>query len=149
MGIVLLSLLWSEAVSGQLYRFGKNKVQYEEFDWQRMETAHFDLYFYAEEMEFAQYAAHMAEEGFRLIEAKSGHTVQRRIPLIVYSSHVYFEQTNVISGFLSEGVAGFTEHVKGRVALPLSGSLPEFERVLHHELVHVFMFDRIHHAGII
>jgi hypothetical protein len=142
-GIVLLSLLWSEAVSGQLYRFGKNKVQYEEFDWQRMETAHFDLYFYAEETEFAQYAAHMAEEGFRLIEAKSGHTVQRRIPLIVYSSHVYFEQTNVISGFLSEGVAGFTEHVKGRVALPLSGSLPEFERVLHHELVHVFMFDRI------
>ena len=27
--------------------------------------------------------------------------------------------------------------------MPLSGSLPEFERVLHHELVHVFTFDRI------
>ena len=73
----------------------------------------------------------------------SGHTVQRRIPLIVYSSHVYFEQTNIIPGFLPEGVAGFTESLKGRVALPLSGSLPEFERVLVHELVHVFMFDRI------
>ena len=142
-GITLLSLTWTAATDGQLYRFGKNKVQYEEFDWQRMETAHFDLYFYAEETEFAEYAAHMAEAGFRKIEAKSGHTVQRRIPLIVYSSHVYFEQTNVISGFLSEGVAGFTEHLKGRVALPLSGSLPEFERVLHHELVHVFMFDKI------
>ena len=142
-GITFLSLTWTAATDGQLYRFGKNKVQYEEFDWQRMETAHFDIYFYAEETEFAEYAAHMAETGFRKIEAKSGHTVQRRIPLIVYSSHVYFEQTNVISGFLSEGVAGFTEHLKGRVALPLSGSLPAFERVLHHELVHVFMFDKI------
>ena len=34
-------------------------------------------------------------------------------------------------------VSGFTEFLKGRVALPLSGSLPDFERVLHHELVHI------------
>ena len=69
--------------------------------------------------------------------------MQRRVPLVVYSSHIYFEQTNIIPNILPEGVAGFTEYLKGRVALPLSGSLPEFERVLHHELVHVFTFDRI------
>ena len=142
---LVLALLGGGAVGAhaQLYRFGKNKVQFDELDWRHMETAHFVIYFYDEEAEIAGYAAHMAEEGYRKIETKSGHTVQRRIPLIVYSSHVYFEQTNVISSFLHEGVAGFTEYLKGRVALPLSGSLPQFERVLHHELVHVFMFDRL------
>ena len=65
------------------------------------------------------------------------------MPLILYASHVHFEQTNVMPGLLPEGVAGFTEFRKGRVALPLSGSYPDFERVLHHELVNVFMFDRI------
>lgn len=127
----------------QLYRFGKNKVQYDEFAWQRLETDHFDVYFYPEEQELASWAGQMAEESFRHLEERLGHTVQRRIPLILYASHVHFEQTNVIPGLLPEGVAGFTEFMKGRVALPLSGSYPEFERVLHHELVHVFMFDRI------
>ena len=143
--LILLSagLSGPERGSAQLYQFGKNKVQFDEFDWQKMETPHFDLYFYPEEQELASYAARMAEEGYHTVEQVSGHTVQRRIPLIVYSSHVYFEQTNIIPGFLPEGVAGFTESLKGRVALPLSGSLPEFERVLVHELVHVFMFDRI------
>ena len=142
--ILLLTLnVLSGDASGQLYRFGKNKVQYDEFRWQKMNTPHFDLYFYPEEEELATYAARMAEEGFAELQRKFAHTVQRRVPLIIYSSHVYFEQTNVIPGMLPEGVAGFTEFLKGRVALPLSGSMPDFERVLHHELVHVFMFDRI------
>ena len=127
----------------QLYRFGKNKVQYDEFSWRKMATPHFDVYFYPEEEELAAYASRMAEEGYYDLSRKLGHSVERRIPLIVYSSHVYFEQTNVIPGLLPEGVAGFTEFMRGRVALPLSGSYPEFERVLHHELVHVFMFDRV------
>ena len=123
--------------------FGRNKVQYAEFAWRKMETAHFDVYFFAEEEELAAYAAQMAERQFADLEKKFAHTVQRRVPLVVYSSHIYFEQTNIIPNILPEGVAGFTEYLKGRVALPLSGSLPEFERVLHHELVHVFTFDRI------
>ena len=145
----LLPLLLAALVAGaapgasQVHRFGKNKVQYADFQWQKTETAHFDLYFYPEEEELAAYAAAMAEKGYADLERKFAHTVQRRIPLIVYSSHVYFEQTNIIPGLLPVGVAGFTEFLKGRVVLPLSGSLPEFERVLHHELVHVFMNDRI------
>jgi hypothetical protein len=136
-------LCMAGAGHAQFSRFGKNKVQYDEFDWEKMETPHFDVYFYQEEEELAGYAAHMAEEKFLDLERKFGHTVQRRVPLIVYSSHVYFEQTNILPNFLPEGVAGFTEFLKGRVAMPMNGSLPEFERVLHHELVHVFMFDRV------
>jgi len=130
-------------LSAQLYHFGKNKVQFDEFDWQRLETEHFDIYFYPEEAQLASFAGQMAEEAFSHLEERLAHTVRRRVPLILYASHVHFEQTNVIPGLLPEGVAGFTEFMKGRVALPLSGSYPEFQRVLHHEMVHVFMFDRI------
>ena len=139
--VVLLGA--AERAPAQLYRFGKNKVQYDEFSWRKMATSHFDVYFYDEEEELAAYASRMAEAAYTDLSRKLGYSVQRRIPLIVYSSHVYFEQTNVIPGLLPEGVAGFTEFLKGRVALPLGGSYPEFERVLHHELVHVFMFDRV------
>ena len=140
---LLCVLLLASTAGAQPYHFGKNKVQHDELDWQRLETDHFDVYFYPEEEELASIAARMAEEGFRELERRLAHTVRRRVPLIVYSSHVYFEQTNIMPVMLPEGVAGFTEFLKGRVALPLSGSYPDFERVLHHELVHVFMFDRI------
>lgn len=139
----LVQSVYMPTADAQLYRFGKNKVQYDEFEWQRLETEHFSVYFYPEEAQLASWAGQMAEEGYRHLEERLGHTVRRRIPLILYASHVHFEQTNVIPGLLPEGVAGFTEFMKGRVALPLSGSYPDFERVLHHELVHVFMFDRI------
>ncbi len=141
-GLVLLA----GPLQAQFTSFGKNKVQFAEFAWQKMETPHFDVFFFEEEKELASYAAHMAERQYRDLEVKFAHTVQRRVPLIVYSSHIYFEQTNIIPSLLPEGVAGFTEYLKGRVALPLSGSLPDFERVLHHELVHVFTFDRIAHV---
>lgn len=134
---------WATGAMAQFTSFGKNKVQYAEFEWQRMESEHFDVYFFAEEEQLAAYAAQMAERQFVDLEKKFGHTVQRQVPLVVYSSHIYFEQTNIIPNLLPEGVAGFTEYLKGRVAMPLSGSYPDFERVLHHELVHVFTFDRI------
>jgi len=136
-------LLAGAPADGQLYRFGKNKVQFAEFEWQKMETPNFEVYFFAEEEELAGYAAEMAEKAYWDLERKFGYPVRRRVPIVVYSSHVYFQQTNIIPNLLPEGVAGFTEFLKGRVALPLSGSLPHFERVLHHELVHVFTFDRL------
>ena len=141
--VLFFLLLLAAPLQAQFGGFGKNKVNFAEFSWQKMETPHFDVFFFEEERELASYAAHMAEGQYLDLEQKFAHTVGRRIPLIVYSSHIYFEQTNIIPNLLPEGVAGFTEYLKGRVALPLSGSLPDFERVLHHELVHVFTFDRI------
>ncbi len=141
---VLLSILPAvQPAWPQFSRFGVNKVQFTEFTWQKLETPNFDLYFYVEEELLAGIAAEMAEAQYERLERLFGHSVERRIPLIVYSSHIYFEQTNIIPGILPEGVGGFMEFLKGRVALPLSGSLPEFERVLAHELIHVFTFDRI------
>ena len=72
--------------------------------------------------------------------------MSRRIPLIIYSSHHHFEETNVSPYFLPEGVAGFTEFSKGRVALPFNGSYFDFEHVIWHELVHVFQLSRISEA---
>ena len=140
---ISLVLVWASVSYGQILGFGKNKVQYDEFEWKKIETTHFDLFFFPEEEELASHTAIIVERQFRDLERKFVHTVRRRIPLVIYSSHIYFEQTNIIPNLLPEGVAGFTEYLKGRVALPLSGSIPEYERVLHHELVHVFMFDRI------
>ena len=41
--------------------FGRNKVQYEQFDWRIMRTSHFDQYFYPAESLVVRDAGRMAE----------------------------------------------------------------------------------------
>ncbi len=93
--------------------------------------------------ELAEQGASLAEESYKILEEKFVHNISDRIPLIFYSSHLHFQQTNVTPGFIPEGVGGFFEFMKGRVVIPFNGSLWDFKRVIRHELVHVFMLSKI------
>lgn len=128
--------------SAQFY-FGKNKVQYTSFDWHVMTTDHFRIYFYTDEQEIAGIAARIAEDSYRQLAIKFNHEVKGHTPLVIYSAPHYFTQTNVVPGLLPEGVAGFTEFMKGRVVVPFHGSYHDFDHVIRHELVHVFTLDRL------
>lgn len=137
---LLLALVLTIPVplSAQYSRFGKNKVQYDDFQWEILTGDHLDVYYYPEERELALVALDYAEESFQFLEQKFSYSPRDRIPLVVYASHQHFEQTNIVPFFIPEGVAGFTEFLKGRVALPFNGSYADFRRVIRHELVHVF-----------
>ena len=139
---LLILLFLSGSAYGQYY-FGKNKIQYTNFDWQVLTTQHFEIYFYTGEREIAEIAASSAEESYRFLENKFNHSVEKRIPLIIYSSPNYFAQTNIIPSLLPESVAGFTEFLKGRMAVPFNGSYWDFARVIRHELVHAFVMRKI------
>ncbi|MEX2088748.1 MAG: hypothetical protein WEB62_03215, partial [Bacteroidota bacterium] len=120
---ILLLLLLTQCASAQFYYFGRNKVQYTEFEWKVLRTEHFDIYYYTEMRELAQRGAFLAEESYKHLEQKFNHNVANRIPLIFYSSHLHFQQTNVTPGFIPEGVGGFFEFLKGRVVIPFQGSM--------------------------
>jgi len=121
--------------------FGRNKVQYKTFDFQVLKTEHFDIYFYPSERAGIDIAARMAERWNVRLERLLQHRLRGRQPLILYGSHVDFEQTNVIGGELSEGTGGVTESLRRRIVLPLGGPLADTDHVIGHELVHAFQFD--------
>jgi hypothetical protein len=133
----------SPPAAAQYGAFGQNKIQYTEFKWRVLQSDHFDLYFYSGEDTLARTALTIAEDAYGVLASRMRHEVTRRIPLIIYSSHQHFEETNVSPFFLPEGVGGFTEFLKGRVALPYTGSYSEFDHVIRHELVHVFQLSRL------
>jgi Tol biopolymer transport system component len=121
--------------------FGQNKVHYQTFDFQVLKTEHFDIYFYPREEEGARLAARMAERWYARLRELLDHELRGRQPLILYASHVDFEQTNVVGGVLGEGTGGVTEGLRRRIVMPLAGPLAETDHVLGHELVHAFQFD--------
>ncbi len=140
---ILPLLLAASVAQAQFYYFGQNKVQYTKFHWEILKTKHFDIYYYPQMSELANQGARIAESGYRYLENLFDFSITHRIPLILYSSHLYFEQTNTMPGFIPPGVGGFFEFMKGRVVIPYDGSLYELKHVIRHELTHVFMFTKI------
>jgi hypothetical protein len=142
--LLLLFVIFANSpeLMAQVY-FGKNKVQYTDFDWQVLRTEHFRIYFYPEEEIVAKIAARIAEDSYIQLASRFKHEIYKSIPLIIYSSPNYFSQTNVISILMPESVAGFTEYMKGRVVIPFNGSYSDFDHVIRHELVHVFSYSKL------
>ncbi|MGE5175356.1 MAG: BamA/TamA family outer membrane protein [Hyphomicrobiales bacterium] len=141
-GLLAVGLLAvATPAAAQYYAFGKNKVQYESFDWLTLRGEHVEIFYYPEEEPLARLALTLAEESYADLAVKFQHQVKHSVPMIVFASHVHFEQNNVSPYSMPEGVQGFTEYLKGRVVLPYTGSYAEFRHVIHHEMVHVFQFD--------
>lgn len=139
----LLILFIPQILSAQFYFFGRNKVQYEKFNWKVLKTDHFNIYYYDDFEELAEIGARYAEDAYEELKVKFNHIITVKIPLIFYNTHIHFQQTNITTSFIPEGVGGFFEFMKGRVVIPYLGNMDGFKHVIRHELVHVFMTNKI------
>ncbi|RKX78321.1 MAG: peptidase S9 [Spirochaetes bacterium] len=139
-------LLWGTSVFAQA--FGKNKVQYKDFDFKILETPNFSIYHYLESPEYSTVAAGMLERWFKRYTSFFGFEPANRQPVIIYASHPHFQQTNIISGLIPQGIGGVTEGVRNRIVIPLTGVNRENDHVLGHELVHAFHFAMTGRRGI-
>src|SRR2546425_956479 len=129
-----LSLVASRAPA----QFGRNAVQYKSFHFKVLKTQHFDIYFYDKEAQAAAEAGRMAERWYTRISTVLRHQLSGREPLILYSDHPDYNQTNVLP---VEGSEGITESLKRRILLPMGASLAETDHVIGHELTHAFQYD--------
>jgi len=119
--------------------FGRNSVQYEDFDFKVLKTDHFDIHYYpGVDVELV---ALMAERWYERFAKLFDHELSDRQTLIVYAAHPHFRQTNALGSTMDEGVQGVTELFKRRIVLPFLGPLAETDHVIGHELVHAFQFD--------
>ena len=101
--------------------FGRNKVQYENFDWRVLSTPHFDVHFYPAESLAAADAGRMAERWHTRLTPALRDTFDRR-SLIFYANSPAFQQTNVVSGLIGQGTGGVTESLRGRVVMPFQST---------------------------
>src|SRR5688572_25799250 len=119
-------------------QFGRNKVEYVDFDFKVLDTEHFAVYYNSSEETSARLAARMAERWYARLSRVLGHSLTGRQHLILYGSQPEFAQTNVVDGFLGDGVGGVTESARRRIVIPFATTLAETDQVLGHELVHAF-----------
>ncbi len=127
------------------FPFGKNKVNRDVLEWRVLHTVHFDIYFPEEAHTLARITARYAEEGYVHLANAFRHELTMIIPIVVFPSHIDFQNNNIIMNIIGEGVGGFTEALKNRVVVPFTGSYHEFRHVLVHELTHAFQYNILFH----
>ena len=135
---VLTVLSGVQAVQAQY--FGRNKVQYEKFDWRILKSDHFDLYFYPAESIKVHEAGREEERWYTRFSDIFRHQFDRK-SIVLYADHPDFQQTNVIGEQPSEGTGGVTEGLRTRVVMPFTGMYSDDDHVIGHELVHVFQYN--------
>lgn len=123
--------------------FGQNKPSYEVFDFKVTETPNFEIYHYLDNTEVVQELANFSEQWYRMHQHVLLDTFLTKNPMIFYSDHADFQQTNAISGSVGVGTGGVTEALKNRVILPIAMSNQQTFHVLGHELVHAFQYNMI------
>ncbi len=139
---ILLGALYPATASAQY--FGRNKIQYNDYTWHVLSTPHFDIHYYEGAEPFAVRAALVLEDGYEEYTYKLKTVLPWKVPVILYSNHADFLETNVTSGQLSEGVQAFAEPSRRRIVLPFTSSFKEFRHTAIHELAHVFTFHIIY-----
>jgi Tol biopolymer transport system component len=148
-GACLAVILAAVAVAGlagtaSAQYFGQNKVQYKDYQWRSLTSDHFEVYYYTGLDSLAMRVLDLAEKTHATLSRRMGHTLEHRVPVILYGSHNDFAQTNVTPELIDAGTGGFTEALRNRVVLPFTGSYEELRHVVVHELVHAVMFDLLY-----
>ncbi|MCL2218586.1 MAG: BamA/TamA family outer membrane protein [Chitinispirillia bacterium] len=145
---LILILFMVIAIPAAAAGFGKNKVQYQRMDWAYLKAPHYTLYYHQDQGALPEMSYLWINDAYRDLAKRFRFIHPSPVPIIIYESPALFEQTNIITELLPEEVGGFTEIFKNRVAVPFNGSFSDLRHVLHHEMVHAFVFGAIYEGSI-
>ena len=120
--------------------FGKNRIQYRDFDWQIYHSPHFDVYYYTAEEHQLQNAVSLAESAYDELSRRFDYQIQEPTPLIIYQTHSAFLQNNIIVYGVPEGAQAFASPVRFRMVLPLDVDDASLLKLIRHELTHIFQY---------
>lgn len=127
-----------------LEEFGKNRIQYQRFDWKVMTSTNFEVYFYGDAQTAATLAAQYAESEFDRVTDILGYTPYSRTKIFLYNSQSELNQSNIGITLGSERDAREESLSKSRIQVAFSGSQVEFRRQLVREIAAVFVYDMLY-----
>ncbi|HLT80521.1 MAG TPA: hypothetical protein VKZ86_05785 [Cyclobacteriaceae bacterium] len=110
--------------------FGKNRIQYRQFDWQYLSGENFDIYYYNNRREVATEALEFLEGEFDRITDIIGYPPYFKTKVFVYNSLTDLRQSNVGLNRTNFTVGGETEFIKPYVEVAHLGNIQEFKEEL-------------------
>jgi hypothetical protein len=114
--------------------FGKNRIQYRQFNWQYLSADNFDVYYYDGRKAVAQNALEFLEAEFDRITDLIGYPPYFKTKVFLYNSLADLRQSNVGLNRTVFTVNGETEFIKPYVEVANLGTVQEFKEELLYKI---------------
>lgn len=95
--VLLGSPLFAQFFYGTLQQFGKNRVQYTEFDWNVYRMDGFDIYYYGNDRNLPRKVALMVDRNIASLQRRLEASFDNRLQVIVFTTLSDLKQSNLIS----------------------------------------------------
>ncbi len=137
-------------ISAQFYNgtqttFGKNRVQYRDFEWQFYRFDKFETYFYTGGKELAVHAANYANQELKKVERLLDFNFQDKVQFIIYNKQSDFRQSNIgLSTQDNFNIGGVTRIIGSKVFIYFEGDYEKFNQQIKAGILKVLIYQMIY-----
>lgn len=148
--VVLMMLCLPDAGNAQFYNgsqmsFGKNRVQYSEFQWTYYRFDQFETYFYLNGKELAVFTAKYAKDQIDEMERRLEVSLGDRIEFIIYNNLSDLKQSNIgLLGDAEYNTGGITHIIGRKVILYFNGNHKHFEQQIRYGIANVLINEMLY-----
>lgn len=143
-------MLTTETATAQFYNgtqtsFGKNRVQYRDFEWQFYRFESYETYFYTGGKGLAEHTAKYAQIKIDQLEKFLDYYLQERIQFIIFNKQSDFRQSNIgLSTDESFNIGGVTRIVGSKVFIFFEGDYEKFDRQIEAGILRVLIYQMLY-----
>src|SRR5690349_19140705 len=136
----LITFIWMGAnAQVSTVEFGKNRVQYQKFNWKYYQTENFNTYFAQDGLGLGKYVAQIAEQELPGIEEFVEYGLQRRMNIVVYNNFDEMYQSNIGIGVDWQNTGGVTKLVNNKMLVYFDGNHDNLRRQIRQGLARVLV----------
>ncbi len=139
--LCVISLFYSHNSYAQVsaVEFGKNRVQYQKFNWRYYQTENFNTYFSQDGLELGKYVAQVAEKELPQLEEFIEYGLQRRANLVVYNNFDEMQQSNIGLGIDWQNTGGVTKLVNNKLVVSFDANKNNMRRQIRQGIAQVLV----------
>ena len=119
--------------------FGKNRVQYQKFNWKYYQTDNFNTYFSQDGLALGKFVAQIAEQELASLEEYIEYGLQRRANIVVYNNFDEFQQSNIGIGIDWQNAGGVTKFVNNKMIIYFDGNHENLKRQIRQGIAKILV----------
>ncbi len=124
--------------------FGKNRVQYKNFNWKIFKTTNFEIYHYQGGADLAKLTAQYAESEFDKVTDVLGWTPYNRVKIFLYNSPSELDQSNMGLSTMDNRDDQKLDLAQSRVEIAYTGDQIGFRKKLVNDISLLFVYDMLY-----
>ncbi|TAH21160.1 MAG: translocation protein TolB [Cytophagales bacterium] len=126
------------------FNFGKNRVQYKDFEWDYISSPNFDVFFYKDGEKIARLTAQFAEDDFAKITDFVGFAPYSKIKIFVYNSITDLQQSNIGVNRQNFSYGGQTNFTKSQIEVAFTGTKMSYKEELRKGVAEMLIYEMMY-----